>query len=843
MVATIALSKYFSGLDGLLTDTLHPQVIESSSAEEEWIPTTCWIGKQDCGVLARKVNGRIVKLEGHPDHPLNLGKLCPKGVAQIMQLYDPYRVKAPLKRTNPKGEPGEWVEISWDEALNIVGDKLRDVRERDRRLFIWQKGRSKSSAFYDNAFNKAFGTVNKQTHGAVCSDAFYRATELTFSISGSPTADFRYCKYLIAWGFNFTEAGGPHLCFITWPREIVNAKERGMKIVSIDPRIRAGSHLVDEWLPIKPGTDMALALAMANVLIEENLIDEEYLKNYTNAPFLVKEDGYFLRVDDKEQVWDLNSSSAQPHDKAGIDPALTGGYTVGEFSVKPVFQKLIEHISNYTPEWASDICGIPSETIRRIAREFGENAMIGSKVTIDGIDLPYRPVAIMGYHVSQQELGTQASRAIWLLSMLVGAIDVVGSTRFWERKVDYASYQGKWSTMSLKDVPDKLSLDGSKFYPIASGGATQAPLTLLNPEKYGLPYNPEDMVMMLHMVNPVLTFPKQEKVIEGYKKLNFIVAIDPWLSETADYLADIVLPATTMEKYEGPLDVRTLYYKADTLRLPIIEPMFQSKMDAEIYIELSEKIGILYGTNGFIDHLNKELKLPEDLKLPLDVKPTLADIFDRWAKSKGVDLEWFKKNGVKVSKITTKDLYMRAWSPPYGGVKAHLYSEILKRFGDAMAAKGVPEIYRQDYTPFPTWRSPTMESSPSDYDLYLICFKNIEHKQSRTAFNALLNEIQPENRLLINSETARNRGINDGDRVWVESYNVVTGETARVSATAMLIEGIRPDTVAISHHFGHWVHPVSKNKGVNSNRLFFSGEGYTDMTGNQSFNIKVKVYK
>jgi len=635
-----------------------------------------------------------------------------------------------------------------------------------------------------------------------------------------------------------------------------------MKSVLIDPRIRGGGPFVDEWLPIKPGTDMALALAMANVLIEKGYVDREYLTKYTNAPFLVGPDGLFYRIDNKEQVWDETASSANPHDKDDIKPALEGSYQIDTTNYKPGFQMFKEHVTQYTPEWAENICGVSAETIRKIAEDFGKNAMIGSKITIDGIELPYRPVAIATYHASQQELGTQAWRAISILSMLVGAVETVGSTYFWERKVEYDKFQKKWEDMAkdpskIKDIPDKLSLDGSKFYPITSGGYTQAPLTMIDPSKYGLPYNPEDMVMLIHMTNPLIAAPNQHNVIEGYKKLKFVAVIDPWISETADLFADIILPAATMEKYEGPLGVRTQYEKADTLRIPVIDPLFQSKPEAEIYMDLCEKLGVLYGDKGYIHYLNGELGFldaqgnPTQYALDENTKPTLEDIFDKWARSKGKDLAWFREHGVKVSSISTKDLYMRASTPPFKDsktgqtVKAHLYSEILLRLGRIIKDKGVDAIYYQDYTAFPTWRTPTMEkSSDYGYDLYLISYKKIEHKQSRTAFNALLNEIEPENYLLINTQTAKAKGIGDGDMVWVESHNArKPDETHKVRAKVMVIQGIRPDTVAISHHHGQWVHPIAKDKGVSATVLFPSGEGYMDMTGNQSFNVKVKVYK
>ena len=93
---------------------------------------------------ARVVNGRIISFSGHPAHPRNKGTLCPKGVAQIQSIYDPNRVKTPLRRTNEKGIPGTWEQISWEEALDTVADRIKDVLERDPRLFVWQKGRSKA---------------------------------------------------------------------------------------------------------------------------------------------------------------------------------------------------------------------------------------------------------------------------------------------------------------------------------------------------------------------------------------------------------------------------------------------------------------------------------------------------------------------------------------------------------------------------------------------------------------------------------------------------------------------------------------------------------------------------
>jgi anaerobic selenocysteine-containing dehydrogenase len=836
-VGGLAASQYFGGLELLV-----PQSAGAvPDLTEDWIPTTCWIGKQDCGILARRINGRVIKLEGHPDHPRNRGRLCPKGQAQIMALYDYNRVKAPLIRTNEKGVSGTWRQASWDEALTLVGEKIKEVRAKDPRLLVWQKGRSKAKSFYDKAFVKASGAT-KLHHGAYCSDAGYRACEYTIGPHGVLHPDFRYCNYLLAWGWNITNAGGNKLCWITWPQELVAAKERGMKVVAIDPRRRSAGPFADEWLPIKPGTDLALALALCNVLVSEGYIDQSYLKKYTNAPFLVKEDGYFLRDGGKEQVWDLNSGSAKPYDAAGVDPALEGEYTAIGATVKTAFQVFKEHLSQYTPDWAAGVCGLPAEKIWQVARDLGKNARIGETITLNGAEIPYRPVGIMAYHVTQQELGFQLVRAMNLLLMLLGAMGAVGGTAIdftWKIHKNYQALD----QVTVKDPPYNIYLKDSKFFPINSNNSSLVAKVMLNPDKYGVDYIPE--VLIVHMANPVVSFLDQPTIIEAYKKFKFVVVIDPWLSETADYFADVVLPTTTLEKYEGPLGVKTTYEDATSLRLPPMAPLYDSRGDIDIYLELCEKADILYGEGGYLDQLNSQLGLTDPYKLDLNTKPTVREIFDRWAKSVGIaeGIAYFEEHGVQPKgDIPPTKRYGYVTSPAFGGALHRLYGESLLRLREEMKAKGAAEVYYRDYTALPTWRQPTLEDSPSDYDLYLISFKMVEFKQSRTPIPLML-ELSPEQRCEINPATASARGIKDGDEVWVESHNAVTGEVRKVKAKARLVEGIRPDTVAMSHHYGMWTHPWSKDQGPSPNILFFTGEGYVANTADQTFQVKVRVYK
>ncbi|MFQ5872135.1 MAG: molybdopterin-dependent oxidoreductase, partial [Candidatus Geothermarchaeales archaeon] len=580
-----------------------------------------------------------------------------------------------------------------------------------------------------------------------------------------------------------------------------------MKVVTLDPWRRSMGPHTDEWLPIKPGTDLAFFLALANVLVTKGYIDVGYLTTHTNGPFLVKEDGFFLRSEDKEQVWDTVSNSAKPFNAEGVVPALEGEYTIDGERVKTAFQVFREHVAEYTPTWAASICDLPAGTILRVAEELGENALIGSRIVLDGVELPYRPVGIMAYHVSQQEHGFQAFRAATIVYMLLGAIEAVGGARVdFSRKIH--KNWSKLDSIEVKDPPYNIYLKDSKFFPINTGLPGIMALAMLDPGKYEVDYIPE--VAILHMVNPVLSFLDQKAFLDSYGKFKFVAVIDAWMSETADYFADIILPASTIEKYEGPINATDQYYDATTLRLPPMNPLFKTRGDIDIYIELCEKIGVLYGEKGYIDRLNSELKLSDGYALDLNTKPDVRDIFDRWARSSGYEngIEYFEEKGVsEATPIPVNKLYAPAWDPPYGGIRHRLYGESLNRYQDAMREKGATQIFWQDYTALPTWREPTMEGSPGDYDLYLISHKKIEFKQSRATQIPLMNELEPEQRVEMNPLAARAMGIFEGDDVWIESHNAVTGEARRVKSKVEYVEGIRPDTVSMSHHYGFWVHP------------------------------------
>jgi len=471
--------------------------------------------------------------------------------------------------------------------------------------------------------------------------------------------------------------------------------------------------------------------------------------------------------------------------------------------------------------------------------------MIGSTVVVDGVTLPYRPVSLMFYHMSQQELGFQASRAMLMVFMLLGAIEAVGGVRVdftWNVHANFKALD----SITIKDPPYDYTLKDSKFFPINTVNPGMIAKVMLEPAKYEVNSLPQ--MVILHMTNgPGASFVDQPTFLEAYKRMPFVVAIDPWLSRTADLFADVVLPAATMEKYEGPSGATDQYVDAVSFRLPIMEPLGQSRGETDIYLDLCEKAGLLFGKDGFLDRLNAELGIKDPYRLDLATKPAVRDIFDRWAKSQGLTegIRFFESNGVWVKgPVSAARYYGSAQNPPFSGIRQRLYGESLLRYQREMQARDVAKVYWQDYTPFPSWRPPTMWSSPAQYDLNLISFKKVEFKQGRASQIPLLAELAPQQRLQINPRAAKARGIQDGDTVRVESHNAVTGVTRRVNVKAELTEAIRPDTVGMPHHYGEVArHPRAKGQGPTPNTLFFTGEGYVTNTNDSSFHVRVQVSK
>ncbi len=831
------------------------QEANTTQKEDTWIHSVCEMCKGDCGILVHRVDGVVVDIKGDPDCPNSLGKLCARGHAGLMSLYDPHRVRTPLKRTNPEkglGVDAGWVSISWDEALDILQRELTRVRDEDpRKLAISSIGPGDVSGIWA----EAFGTRNTGWMGYYCGNYLHSSMYLT---NGTFHCDFDadYINYLMLFGnqVGFGAGLNPNIS----AQKVAKARKRGLKVVVVDPICTQAASKADEWVPIRPGTDAALALAMINVLLNElGIYDREFIKRYTNGPYLVKPDGYYARRESKPLVWDAEEGTAKTYDAEVKDYVIEGSYVVDGVECHPAFQLLKEHVKKYTPEMAAEITTVPATTIRRLAEELGKEARIGSTIVVDGKELPYRPVAVNIYRgAGAHKHGVSAALSTQLLNMIMGAFYVpgshrgtsaVGPSRKWsllehdglvvpaEGKPDYYTYKVK--------SPETTNL--VELYPISTNRAPMNLATSVDSEKYKLPYKPE--VFIVCRRNLFMGGCDYEMTAKAMKNYKFIAAFVTHLDEMADF-ADLVLPDTiylerlhvTPHRLNWSHTAQTGYWYWG-VRQAIVPPLGEARDFGDVLLDLADRMGFL---GDVYSRYNVNFNLKEPYKLDPSGKYTNEEMGDRRLKSqfgeeKGLD--WFKKNGFFSFKRAVDELFPLPWLK----VRFPLYFENIKAAGrrvkEVTESIGIKDWDISDYEALPEWK-PCNSYTPSDgFDLKAVNFRVPTHNFSHTAENPWLCELAELNpyaqKILINTQTAKRKGIRDKDRIYVESA------VGKVSGEAKVTECIHPETVGMSSHFGTLAKgkPVAYGKGANINALTpFDTDPVS--TGVDAC-VKVKVYK
>lgn len=277
---------------------------------DNYISTMCEMCVWRCGVRARVHEGRIVKLEGNPDHPHSQGKLCARGQSGLMNTYDPDRVLYPLVRVGQRGE-GKFRRASWDEALDIIANNMLRIKEQyGPEAMVFSSTHNLSQVQFENLLN-GFGSPNYGTQRSLCFNAMIVANQMTYGME-EPARDYSQLEYIILTGRNLTEA-----ISTSETAALVNAIARGAKVVYLDPRFTKTASKATEWCPIRPGTDLAFHLALLNTIIGDKLYDAGFVERNT----------------------------------------------VG-------FEQLAAEVVEYTPEWAAPITGIDAGVIKRIAYEF-----------------------------------------------------------------------------------------------------------------------------------------------------------------------------------------------------------------------------------------------------------------------------------------------------------------------------------------------------------------------------------------------------------------------------------------------------------------------------------------
>jgi anaerobic selenocysteine-containing dehydrogenase len=836
----------------------------------------------DCATVVHLEDGVVVKVEGRPDTPPNWGTLCPKGNAEIMGLYNPYRVKTPMIRTNPeKGLDVDpmWKEVTWDEALDHTAAELTKIREKDPRALVICEGWGQRDTILRQPFGHAFGTPNETgSHGALCT--VHYPSGLVHA--GYPVAivDLEYCQYHVTMGRSL----GPNFGIVPGMRRFSKAIERGMKLVVVDPRSSYEASK-GEWVPIRPGTDLAFLLAMAHVMLHEiRTFDEWFLKNRTNAPYLIDPKGEYCRDPEtgKPMMWDPVENRAKPYPAEFEDIALSGAYTVRSVLCKTAFELVKEEYVRYTPEWAEEITTVPAKTVRRIAKEFVSHARIGSTIEIDGFTFPFRPVSLnVERNVTNRRGGTYADLVGKIINVLVGNIEVpggclscsfrgpiMGPTEDGTVTPDYEAVP-----KPFKFPPDTATLQ--EFYPHQHTAPHIALNSILHPEECYLPYRVE--AWMSVGGNPIRQNAQPEKYVEGFQKLSFAVAIAFHMDEVA-ILSDVLLPEhSALERLRvvpfylqhQSIDDEVSGLKMIQLREPV-PTLFNTKNADDIFMELAERMGILYGKGGLYDCLNHAvdwvdktdgLNMNGEWKLDIGKKYTLEEIFDRqirgWPYSGGKTLEDLREKGLIEYRKPRKEFYLYYYWPD-NKTRHPIYLMGLKEVGDRLRADLIrhniqfPMIKDMDYIfdlyrPIPYWVETSEYRGPSEgYDLWAINWKTpyIGNDASNLTGNPWLAEIYAkdpwESVILLNPATAARKELKDGDTLVVES------RYGRIEGRLRISELFHPDAVGVGGSYGLGTcqtNPLNR-MGPNFNALLsIDPHTYDGVSGGQDTAPAVRVYR
>ena len=600
-----------------------------------------------CGIRVHLRDGAVRYIEGNPEHPLNKGVICAKGASGIMKQVSPARLTRPLrrKRDSERGA-GEFEPISWEEAFALLEGRLSGIRKTDPKKFALFTGRDQMQAL-TGLFARQFGTPNYAAHGGFCS--VNMAAGMIYTIGGSfwefGGPDLERAKLFVMLGTAEDHHSNPLKIAIS------EFKRRGGRFVSVNP-VRTGySAIADEWVPIRPGTDGALLLALIHEIVALGLYDREFVARYSNGGHLVigapgtGRDGLIATDAAADPVnpqypqnqlwWDRHSGRAVPSHAEDADPALFGEFALADGTrVKPAFQLLAERVEPCTPEWAEGLTGIPAATIRRLAHELGITARD------ERIELPIawtdcwgkehesvtgRPVAFHAMRgLAAHSNGFHTTRALAILMSLLGTIDRPGGFRHrapFPRAIPPAAKPPRGPQDVRPDTPlaslalgwpaspEDLSLDEaggplridkafSWEYPLAVHGLMH---NVIGNAWRGDPYPIDTLVIfMANMAwNSSMNTLEARRMLNdrkpcGEHRIPFLVVCDAFQSEMTAF-ADLVLPDTTyLERHDAMslLDrpISEFDGPVDAVRVPVLAPAGECKPFQEVLVELASRL-------------------------------------------------------------------------------------------------------------------------------------------------------------------------------------------------------------------------------------------------------------
>jgi anaerobic selenocysteine-containing dehydrogenase len=508
------------------------QATAASSLEETWLKTTCALCPSGCGLDVRVVNGKAVKIEGNPLHPLNQGVCCLKGQAALEVLYSPERIQHPRIQTGQRGD-GDWREISWDEALGMVADRLAALRQAGQAhsvAFLHGETRGEMRALI-NRFMSVYGSPNTISRDSLDEQAARLAMFLSQGINGTPVYDISNAHYVMTFGGNLLESSQHIIASLSATAFMRRGRPDRGKLVAAHPRLSLTGIKADEWVPIRPGTYGALALGMANVIINSGLYDENFVRDFT------------FGFDDFED------EAGNPHQG---------------------FKNLV--LEQYTLERVESITGVSGADIARLAGEFTTNR---PAVAV----MPSEPAGLSSGN------GLYTAMAIHALNALVGSIDMPGGVL-----VQRFPRLAAWPDVS----PDAMAEAGLAHERIDGAGSDALPLALsayqnlaagiLADQPY--PIN----ALFLYNANPVYDAPEAGGFAQALMKVPFVVSFASTLDESAAH-ANLILPASTFLEVWGDDFIGGTGYAGVSLRQPVVEPVHDTRNPGDVLLSLASMLG------------------------------------------------------------------------------------------------------------------------------------------------------------------------------------------------------------------------------------------------------------
>ncbi len=776
---------------------------ELSQAKGETVFSTCQMCGGQSGIMCRVVDGRLVKIDPNPYNPNNFSNIssdffanvekegtciCPKGNAGIATLYDKDRLQRPLRRTNPKkgidADPG-WKEISWEEAYAEIAKRLKALRDNGEAHKLLAFSEDSSFMNMQDDFYKLFGTPNFFFHSNLC-DVSRKASFKMVIGHDRPLIGAVESKYILFFGWNpLSATKWSHL-----PRIITRGIENGAKLVVVDPYFSYTANKAQEWVPIKPGTDGAMALAMGHVIIRDRLYDEAFVKDWT----------------------------------------------VG-------FEQYADYVKDKTPEWAEKITSVPAKTIERIAIEFAVtkpqvvDVWSGPGHHSNGVQ-GGRAIAILAALVG----GYDRQGALIIPDKKGGkhidvAADDTAKAALKNERFDGKSlYPFAHSSGVYTEIFTRLAEGKGPYKPKMAMIIFQNPMMAVSGTK-----TVEKAFQNLEfvVVNDILmseTALMADIVVPGTTYLERYDISSHWVTWPVIALRQPVVKPL----FGQPTEYEFITEIARRLGLKEADgkdTFWTGRMSGE---RVADK------TKWYEEYISKELKEGAP-KLTLEEMKKLPGAV--WVDKKGTRYE---KYNTELAADKVADAIVEGdliFSKKADGTKDKLIG--IMKDGKALQGFSTPsgkvEFYNADFAkkkdawgksvnPLPVYEPRDWQPDAS-YPFYLINWKEASHTHTRTQNNSYLMELKSDSPLMMNTAAAARLGLNDGDTIWVES------KYGMIKAAAKLTEGIHPEVVGLQHGFGHWgLGSIAKGRGTGDSAL---RPARSEPLSGQAMNKQccVKIYK